>query len=339
MDKNQLIEAFMKLSAFKKEEAIARMELIWEVAGGMMQDLSEQAEQQRPKGMDCPHCKSDKTIKRGSYKSALKYTCKCCDKHFMSTHGTALYRIQLRDKWQPYLKLMEQGASIRRAARELRISIQTSFDWRHKILSALQASLPEQVSGVVECDELQLAESSKGNRNITRKPRKRGSDSRRHDVGKVMVVTAVSRSGGSVASIVEGKKLSKEDVIQALDGKLKEDTLLITDECTAYIAVARQQSHITHKAINSKKNRTTKPTDKIHLQTVNNQHKQIRDFLTPFNGVSTKYLANYINWHIYKQSQQNNIQKIKTAMWLTITQLTASQWIQKIANEEILIGT
>lgn len=339
MNKDEIIEAFRQLSASEKEQAIASIELIWESSGGMMQELSIQAEQQRPKAMTCPHCKSDKTIKRGANLHSLKYTCKACGKHFTSTHGSALYRIQLRDKWQPYLKLMEQGASIRRAAKELEISIQTSFDWRHKILSALQASLPQQLSGVVECDELQLAESFKGSKGITRNSRKRGTDAKRHNADKIMIVTAVSRGGGSVASIVKGKKLSREDAVKALDGKLKEDTLLITDECTAYRSVARQQPAITHKAINSKKNRTTKPTDKIHLQTVNNQHKQIRDFLAPFNGVSTKYLANYLNWHFYKQSQKDNFQKVKTALWLTITQLSALQWLEKIIKYEMLIRT
>jgi transposase-like protein len=339
MIKDEIIEAFRRLSAQEKEQAIASMELIWEGSGGLMRELSIQADQQRPKGMACPHCNSEKTIKRGSNANSLKYTCKTCGKHFTSTHGSALYRIQLRDKWQPYLKLMEQGASIRRAAKELGISIQTSFDWRHKILSALQASLPQQLSGVVECDELQLAESRKGSRDITRKPRKRGTDARNHDASKVMVVTAVSRSGGCVAAVVAGKKLSKQDAIQALDGKLKEDTLLITDECTAYRSVARHQPKITHKTISSKKNKTTRPTDKIHLQTVNNQHKQIRDFLAPFNGVSTKYLANYLNWHFYKQSQKDNFHKVKTALWLTITQLTALNWLEKIINYEILIRT
>jgi transposase-like protein len=339
MNKEQVIAAFKQLSAIEKEQAIASMELIWEGSNGMMQELSKQTELQRPKSPSCPHCKGDHTIKRGRHNNVQKFTCKGCGKHFTSSHGSALYRIQLRDKWQPYLKLMEQGASIRKAAKELEISIQTSFDWRHKILSALQASLPQQVSGVVECDEMQFAESAKGSRHMVRKARKRGTDARRHDAAKVMVVTAVSRGGASVASIVEGKKLSKQDAVLALDGKLEENTLLLTDECTAYRSVARHQPSITHKAINGKKNRTVKPTDKLHLQTVNNQHKQIRQFLARFNGVSTKYLSNYLNWHFYQQSQKDNLHKIKTGLWLTITQLSALQWLERIVNQEILIRT
>jgi hypothetical protein len=62
---------------------------------------------------------------------------------------------------------------------------------------------------------MQFAESAKGSMNMIRKARKRGTGARRHDIAKVMVVTAVSRSGASVASIVEGKKLSKQDAVLA----------------------------------------------------------------------------------------------------------------------------
>ncbi len=36
--------------------------------------------------------------------------------------------------------------AIKKIARELEISIQTSFDWRHKILSSLQQFVPKQLT-------------------------------------------------------------------------------------------------------------------------------------------------------------------------------------------------
>jgi hypothetical protein len=103
--------------------------------------------------------------------------------------------------------------------------------------------------------------------------------------------------------------------------------------------VKKQQTSITHKKINSKTNRTQKPKDKIHLQTVNNQHKQIRDFLTPFNGVATKYLPNYLNWFIYRQSQKENRAKVKEMLYATLVATTALAWLIQICQEEILIRT
>lgn len=76
---------------------------------------------------------------------------------------------------------MSQGMSIKKIAKELEISIQTSFDWRHKILSSLSKFTPTTLTDVVECDELELALSNKGARTLTRKPRKRGGDFKRNE--------------------------------------------------------------------------------------------------------------------------------------------------------------
>jgi hypothetical protein len=42
-----------------------------------------------------------------------------------------------------------------------------------------------------------------------------------------------------------------------------------------------------------------KEDKKINLQKINNQHMQLRQFLGKFNGVSSKYLQNYLNWFAY----------------------------------------
>jgi hypothetical protein len=63
MNNDQVIEAFRKLSATEKEQAIASMELIWEGSNGLMQELSKQAELQRSKSPSCPYCKGEHTIK------------------------------------------------------------------------------------------------------------------------------------------------------------------------------------------------------------------------------------------------------------------------------------
>ena len=59
---------------------------------------------------------------------------------------------------------MEQGMSIKAIAKELNISIQTSFDWRHKILASLEQFEPTELTTEVECDELELSLSEKGNK-------------------------------------------------------------------------------------------------------------------------------------------------------------------------------
>jgi transposase-like protein len=335
----EVLQAFQQLSIEEKQRALSAIEADWEGRQGLIAELGLQLEQSRSGSMACPHCTSTHTIRRGVSKGVEQFTCKDCKKHFRGSYGTALFRIRRKDKWQGYLRLMEQGYSIKGAAKELGIAIQTSFDWRHKILSSLQTTLPGKVGGIVECDEFQLTESSKGVRKLERKPRKRGSDGHKHNSDKVSVVTAVSRNKGTITAVVAAKKISGKEAEKALEGRLEANTVLITDENSAYNAVSRKNKSITHKKINSKQNQTQKPKDKIHLQTVNNQHKQIRDFLTPFNGVATKYLPNYLNWFVYRQTQSGNREKVKEMLTTCLSAVAAMAWLVKLVQEEILIRT
>ena len=335
----EMIEAFRQMSFKEKELAFTGIGTEWESQRGLMSEISLQIEQSRPGSMKCPHCDSIKTIRRGVLKGVEQFTCKGCKKHFRGSYGTALFRIRRKDKWQGYLRLMEQGYSIKKASEALGISIQTSFDWRHKILASLQTTLPQQIGGIVECDEFQLTESDKGQKHIDRKPRKRGSDGHKHESDKVSVITAVSRKNGTITAVVDAKKIDGKEAAQALSERLEAETVLITDENRAYNVVSRKNKSITHIKINSKKNQTEKPRNKMHLQTVNNQHKQIRDFLEPFNGVATKYLPNYLNWFNYRQSQKENKEKLKSMMTTCLSATAALGWLAKIAENAILIRT
>ena len=58
------------------------------------------------------------------------------------------------------------------------------------------------------------------------------------------------------------------------------------------------------------------------MQRVNNTHKQVRDFLKPFNGVSSKYLQNYLNRYAFMDKIRNNKTMLK--QWI-VTMLLSDQ--------------
>jgi len=283
-----------------------------ELKGTILESAYEQVAVERSK-KPCPHCEGEKVHKRGKQKGVQMYQCNDCKKWYSETTGTPLYDIKLKGKWQSYLRCMEQGMPIKKIATELGISIQTSFDWRHKILSSLDQFVPNQLSGVVECDELELTLSNKGEKGLQRKPRKRGSDflrnQGREEVTTVQVLTVVSRSGGKYLKAVESKRLSKDEIAKVLDGKLADGTILMTDKHPSYKAYAQQNPNLKHKALLAKDHVDGKDNT-VHLQGVNNTHFQLKKFLAPFNGVSTKYLQNYLNWYAYK----GEISKTKTTL-------------------------
>lgn len=59
------------------------------------------------------------------------------------------------------------------------------------------------------------------------------------------------------------------------------------------------------------KDHVDKDDETLHLQKANNVHSQLRGFLRPFNGVSSKYLQNYLNWYAYVDHIQNSKTTLK----------------------------
>ena len=218
---------------------------------------------------------------------------------------------------------MGQGMPIKKIEKQLKISIQTSFDWRHKILGSLGQFTPNESASEVECDELELALSNKGSKSLERNPRKRGTDFKRgqgaDQITTVQVVTAVQRNGEKFLKAVASKRLSKEEIIKALDRKSAYSEILITDKYPSYKAFAKGNPKMKRKVLLAKEH-VDKNDKTRNLQKVNQVHSQLRTFLRPFNGVSFKYLQNYLNWYAYVDRIQNSKTAIK--QWCIIILLT-----------------
>lgn len=294
------------------DELLQEHELSGQVIETVKQDLAV-SKTRKP----CPHCSSEKVYKRGKQGGIQMYQCRECTRWYSETTGTPLWDIKLKHKWQVYLRCMQQGMSIRKIAKELNISIQTSFDWRHKILSALDRYTPDTLSGTIECDEMELPLSNKGQRNLDRPARKRGTDFKRNKASAkstiVQVVASVERGGETIIKAVESKRLSADQIAKVFDDKLQKGSTLITDKHASYRLYAKKHPEIKHRVLYGKQH-VSKDEPEVHLQRVNNTHRQIRTFLRPFNGVSTKYLQNYLNWYAYADKLNQNKETIK--QWL-----------------------
>ena len=332
---------FEKLPLSSQRELLEQLLLEQELKGKVLQEAEQEVVKKRNK-KPCPHCSSSKVYKRGKQNGVQMYRCNTCEKWYSETTGTPLYDIKLKSKWQSYLNCMEQGMPIKKIAKKLGISIQTSFDWRHKILSSLEQFSPTELSEEIECDELELALSNKGSKSLERKARKRGTDFKRNqgsdEVTTVQVVTAVQRNGEKYLKAVESKRLSKDQIAKVMDGKLADHVTLITDKHPSYKAFAKDNPNIKHKALLAKEH-VDKNDKTIHLQKVNNIHSQLRTFLRPFNGVSSKYLQNYLNWYAYVDKIQNSKTTIK--QWCIAMLITdkAYQLFELFKQNAVIIRT
>lgn len=308
---NNLLEQFLLLGLPEQEAILLKLQQEFELQMPVIEMAKEDALKIGGR-KSCPKCNSNNVYKRGSQNKVQMYSCKDCKKWYSASTGTPLWSIKLKEKWAAYLRCMTEGYSLRRSAKEVGICLQTSFDWRHKILASLNSLVPEKISGIIECDELELAINEKGDRDLIREPRKRSTDFSRNkteEVSVVQVVTAVERQGEKILKVVEAKRLSHDDISKALEGKLEDSSIFITDKHPSYKAFGKINPKITHKTVRAS-DHVNKKDRSVHLQTVNQTHTQLRKFLGKFNGVSTKYLQNYLNWYAY----EGKISKTKSAI-------------------------
>jgi transposase-like protein len=285
--------------------------------------------------VNCPRCKSVENRPNGYLKGVRRYCCTSCGKYYSETTNKFWYNIKKKSELKNYLYHMLQGHSIRKCARECDISIQTSFNWRHKILSAFDHLQPSQYSGIIESDEMYIRESQKGSRKMDRAPRKRGGGSKRGiSKDQIGIVATCDRKGNKGLKVVGRGRMTKSEVKKLLDERISQESVLCTDEHPSYKAFAKEKGivHKTHKSSLGKR-----VTDGIyHVQNVNNLHQRSKKFLEKFNGVSTKYLQNYLNWFLVLEKVKNSRQRMQELGLILFTAVHPIENYIQISSGEYL---
>ncbi len=100
----------------------------------------------------CPHCQSTKTRKNGHQYGVQRFVCNDCKKNFRVSTGSVTAHLKKKELLKVYIPHMLAGYSLDKCAKLTGISKQTSFDWRHKILSALGKFQKEQMLSGIGCN-------------------------------------------------------------------------------------------------------------------------------------------------------------------------------------------
>lgn len=259
----------------------------------------------------CPHCEGGSIFANGKAKGMQRYGCKDCKKNFSDSTGTALASIQKKGLWISYILNMLEGYSIRECAKLTGISIQTSFDWRHKILSRLRHEAPEKYSGICEVDDISFNYSEKGSRDLERKPRKRGNHGIKQGGSndKVAVLLSCDRSNKKDFQVIKRGRIRKADLQKAIGTKIEKGTVLCCDSHRSFTGFAKE-SNLEIKKIVVRKGQHV--VDKVyHVQHVNQMAQALRKWMSKFNGVASKYLQNYMNWYLMIEKLKTNIAPVK----------------------------
>lgn len=305
---NKLHQEFQKLSDGEKQAFLT--EIIAQSTGKM--EVSElRAEINQIHNKHCPHCQSYSIIANGKKKGVQRFRCKECGKNFSENSGTSIANLKKGHLWKTYIRHMFEGHSIAKCAALTGISIQTSFDWRHKVLCSLQSLSPEKFEGISESDDIFFNYSEKGSRSLNREPRKRGNHGIREGISddKVAVILTCDRKKHKDFQIAKRGRIRKVDIDRALSGKLDKESILCTDSHRSYTAFAKAEG-IQHQKLYARKKQYVK--DKIyHVQNVNQTTRALKEWMAGFNGVSTKYLQNYLSWFMVLEQVKGKTDKVK----------------------------
>ena len=317
---------------FINSDSLAQQEIVSSLLS-LSLECKEVTDTGDSKAVTCPHCSEKRIRANGKLKGVQGYLCNGCKKNFSETTGKFWYNIKKKDRLNRYLYCLLSGYSIRKSAIETDISIQTSFDWRHKLLTSFSTVSVEEFKGIVESDDLFFAYSEKGNRYLDRKPKERGEKASKAGISaeKVAVVATCDRSGNKDFKVATRGRISKKDLDNVLKGKLDKADVLCSDSHRSYAAFAKENT-IIHEKFNASKGLRT--VNKVyHVQNVNNMDMRLRMFMDSFNGVATKYLQNYLNWFLVLEKIKNSTSKMTIITTIAFASNTAwFEYKQQVFN-------
>ena len=243
----------------------------------------------------CGHCGKSEFRPWGMASGLKRYMCNACDRTFNALTGTPLSGLRLREKWLGYARSLVDGVSLRKAAAQNDIHLDTSFRWRHRFLQSARSKKATAVAGIVEADETFILKSAKGSRHIVGrasrkrggKARKRGHSTEEHDA---VLIVRDRHKATSDALLLD---LSAATIGSHLKPIVARDAVLVTDGNRAYETFAADTG-ITQMALVA--GHGERVVGCYHIQNVNAYVSRFDLWRARFRGVASKYLPSYLGW-------------------------------------------
>ncbi len=255
----------------------------------------------------CPHCGKSNIIFNGKTKDIQNYYCKNCYKYFNEYSGSTISYIKKKEKLKPYLLLMFRGSSIKDCALKVGISIQTSFDWRHKIIAAFGNHILKEYGGITEMIQRNIKFSRKGQGAKAKKIGQKGkitdpaSNKKQETIEQngyqpLSLVAIADRNQNFEIKVVQQGDLILNQVIEQLGKKLNKVKKLCLDENVILKQFAWKKKISYFIRIPDQK---VKGCNKYyHTDNIQIKFLKLGGFFERFKGVSSSYLQNYLYWYM-----------------------------------------
>ncbi|SDK16433.1 Transposase and inactivated derivatives [Halovenus aranensis] len=244
-------------------------------------------------GVPCPRCRSDRTVRNGSYGEAQRYLCKNCDRTFNDKTGTifAHSKIALRRWLFSIYAFLRFNTSLRQLQCEIEVTHKTIHRRIERFASALDAPSLDLV-GPVEIDEVYVSAGEKG-RERDQPSRSRGLATRgrgSYDGDKPPVFILADRGTGQRYVILA--KAADESTIRFLLADRKQESIRVyTDGFRAYEPIEDDDAFDREYVVHGDGEYVD---DEVHVNTCESHASLARRWLSPHRGVSKDKLTPYL---------------------------------------------
>ncbi|MDB1948917.1 hypothetical protein PMY35_13880 [Clostridium tertium] len=257
----------------------------------------------------CPNCNSNNFIKYGKYRGLQRFKClnkDCCKTFSQKTNSIFSNSKKPLELWLKYLILMNNKFSLRKCSSVLGINLATSFYWRHKFLVTQMSNNYNVLKNYIEVSKIIIKENFKGDKKARYYNKENIFIACAMDSNKSLISKAISRRSISLVAINKNfsQNIDKSSIISAYNdryfdiyAKNHNNTIFpLSSQVISKVINQLYSNNLTNSNILSLKNiNETLPSNSIFI------HKfslNIKRWLVRFKGVATKYLENYLNWHI-----------------------------------------
>lgn len=247
----------------------------------------------------CPYCKSQKSSPKG-----LRYTCLGCTNSYSVTVGTVFEDSNLPlYKWFMAIALIlsaKKGISSLQLARDLSVNKNTAWLLQMKIRKAMKEDGNEILDGIIEADETFVGGKISG-----QFPRKKNQPKKVRGQEHLQPVFAmVQRQGNAIAKVIE--KVSKEEIIPLLTGRVTASSVLVTDASYIYFPV---KNHFRSHQVMSRGARIFKKGI-YHKNTIEGFFSQFkRALIGQFHKVGVHHLQLYLDEVCFKYNHRKSEDK------------------------------
>ena len=237
----------------------------------------------------CPHCRSREIKKNGRCKGVQKYRCGKCYKEFRASTKTSMYYCKHPELLPKYIACMVERKTISLTAQTVGVSRSSAFQWRHKILEALSASQETLIKYDAILAIATFAYSTKG------------LDKRKSPI--VPDVPANAQVSVSLLANIEGHMSVNTCNVGLLIPKVLRKNLI--GKLSAVRTLTSKSSLQVSRAVSALTSSHIKIKSDLAVSVPYLDPIDMKQWLTKFNGVASKYLQHYFNWFVFLRCNES----------------------------------